>query len=926
MDIRNKVFAGLLGLLCSITAWSFSGEVTVGLGSYSTVLPPGATDVQPTIYKTANVTGKMPTNDWWSSTAWLQYSERQYPHPLAVQNSANGLRIYYPGPGITGNSACVCAWMNDDGRDLVIGHSATTTFAAANVDGHNDWFVTNTFVNGAASLKVSYGHGSPYVYADYAGGTPRVYFPGTPSVWSGSAGTPVLGVTVNGRHYALFGRGGSTWSGIGTTTLTNNSSGYFSVALLPDNSAATLAKFRQYAYSFVTNTQVSWSYDKSASRVNTTYAYSTTAREGTQTGTLFALYPHQWKNSGNTLTSYTYASVRGVMKVGEGTSFSTSMKFSGVLPGLPTLGSYNTATLATYVNQAAAEVYNGPWDTYWFGKRLGKLATLAPIADAVGNAAAATQFRNEIRAGLEKWLKSSNSSGGIKGSELFYYNPNWGTLIGYQASYGSDVELNDHHFHYGYFLKAAAEVGRVDKNWVADANWGGMLKLLARDIASTNRGDPLFPFLRNFDIYAGHTWASGHAKFGDGNNNESSSEAMNAWAGLVLLGEAKGDTAMRDLGVYLYTTEMNAINEYWFDVSGANHHPDFTRATASMIWGGKTVGDGVWWTANPEEVHGINWLPITAASLYLTQYPSYTQANYNALVSENGGTGWDVWSDLIWMYRGIHDPAGAVSAIDSSLGSLVPEAGNSRANTYQWVQTLNAAGTTDLNVTANHPLYAVLRKGTALTRIAYNMSGSAASVMFSDGATLSVPANSFAVSGGTSSSTSSSGGSSTSTSSSSTSSSSTSSSSGGGAVSVDSGGPGASPFVADVSFSGGATAAVANAIDTSLLSSPVPAQSVLQSERYGTSTYTFGGFTAGTARQVTLYFAENYWTAPNQRRFNVVLNGVTVLANFDVFANTGARFKAIQQNFSTVANPSGQVVIQFQTVTDNAVVNAIRVQ
>jgi endoglucanase Acf2 len=925
METRNQVFAGLAGLLTAIAAWSFTGEVQQGMGSYSTVLPPGATNVQATIYKTAAVTGRMPTNDWWSSTAWVPYSDKQYPHPLAVQNQANGLRIYYPGPGITGNAACVCAWMSDDGRDLVIGHSATASFPAANVDGFNDWFVTNTFVSGAASLKVSYGHGSPYVFADYAGGTPRIYFPATPSVWSGNAGTPMLGVTVNGRHYALFGRSGSTWSGIGTATLTNNSTGYFSVALLPDNTAATLAKFRQYAFSFVTNTQVSWSYDRATSRVNTTYTYSTTAREGAQTGTLFALYPHQWKNSANALLAYTYSSVRGVMKVGEGASFSTAMRYPGVLPGLPTLGSYNTATLATYVNQAAAEVYNGPWDTYWYGKRLGKLATLAPIADAVGNAAAATQFRNEIKAGLQRWLKASDAGGAIKSADILYYNSNWGTLIGYPASFGSDVELNDHHFHYGYFLKAAAEVGRVDKNWVSDANWGAMLRLLARDVASASRSDPLFPFLRNFDVYAGHSWASGHAKFGDGNNNESSSEAMNAWAGLILLGEAKGDTAMRDLGVYLYTTEMNAINEYWFDVTGANHHPNFTRATASMIWGGKTVGDAVWWTANPEEVHGINWLPITAASFYLTHFPGYTQQNYDALVSENGGSGWDVWSDLIWMYRAIHDPANAVSQVNASLGSLTPEAGNSRANTYQWVQTLNAAGPVDPGVTANHPLYAVFRKGTALTRVAYNMSNAAVTVTFSDGVTLAVPANSFAVSGGGGGgSTSSSGGGSTSSSGGG----STSSSGGGstGALAVNAGGAAASPFIADAHFSGGSTAAVGNAIDTGMLSAPVPPQAVLQSERYGNCTYTFGGFTAGTARQVTLYFSENYWTAPNQRRFNVVINGVTALANFDVFAHTGARYRAIQQNFSTVANPNGQVVIQFQTVTDNAVVNGLRVQ
>ena len=110
-------------------------------------------------------------------------------------------------------------------------------------------------------------------------------------------------------------------------------------------------------------------------------------------------------------------------------------------------------------------------------------------------------------------------------------------MIGYPASYGSDGELNDHHFHYGYFIRAAAEIAAARSGLGRGrAAWGGMVQLLIRDIASPDRADPWFPFLRCFDPYAGHSWASGHAKFGDGNNQESSSEAMNAWAGIILWG------------------------------------------------------------------------------------------------------------------------------------------------------------------------------------------------------------------------------------------------------------------------------------------------------------------------------------------------------------------------------------------------------
>lgn len=721
----------------------------MGSGSYTTVLPAGLNQIQSKIYKTDNVTEKMQTNDWWSNLAWNQYSEAQYPHPLAMKNQSDGMRIYYPGNRITGNTACICGWMNDI-HDFVVGHSNQATFPDAKVDGFSDWFVSALYQNGDNSIKATYGHGSPFVYFTYEGGDPKISFYDTPTVWSGNANSSVLGITIAGAHYALFGPTGSTWSGIGTKVLTNNigSNDYFSIAVLPDNKAETLSKFKQYAYSYVTDTKVSWSYNESASEMMTTYTYSTEAKEGTQTGTIFSLYPHQWKATNKALLGYTYNSVRGLMKTAEGSSFQTNMKFTGVLPTLPDLGTYNRTKLAAYVDEAEAEVYNGDQDTYWIGKRLGKLATLAPIADQVGDTVAAEKFRNEIKTRLQDWFSATNSSGELKSENLFYYDSNWGTLFGYPDSYGSVQELNDHHFHYGYFIKAAAEIARVDQDWASEQNWGAMVNLLIRDTANGDRDDEMFPFLRNFDPYAGHSWASGHAKFGDGNNNESSSEEMNAWAGMILWGEATGDTEIRDLGIYQYTTAMNAINNYWFDVNGENFNPNFTRSTASMVWGGKTVGDGVWWTGNPEEVHGINWLPITGASLYLTHYPTYTNKNYLKMVEENGGTSFDVWEDLIYMYRAISNVDDAKAKFSARVSAMSPEAGNSKANAYHWIYNLDAIGNADPTVTANYPIYAVFNKDGVKTYLVYNMTNQEMTVNFSDGHTVTVGANSFNIGNG----------------------------------------------------------------------------------------------------------------------------------------------------------------------------------
>jgi fibronectin type 3 domain-containing protein len=153
----------------------------------------------------------------------------------------------------------------------------------------------------------------------------------------------------------------------------------------------------------------------------------------------------------------------------------------------------------------------------------------------------------------------------------------------------------------------------------------------------------------------------------------------------------------------------------------------------------------------------------------------------------------------------------------------------------------------------------------------------------------------------------------------------TTSSSGGssGGVSINCGGAAASPFVADVDFTGGATASVTNTIDTSLLTGTVPPQAVLQSNRYGSFTYTIPNLTAGTSYPVTLYFAEEYWTASGKRTFNVSINGTNVLTNFDIYATAGAAFKAVQKSFTATANSSGQIVITTTNVTDNAQINGI---
>ena len=55
---------------------------------------------------------------------------------------------------------------------------------------------------------------------------------------------------------------------------------------------------------------------------------------------------------------------------------------------------------------------------------------------------------------------------------------------------------------------AASTIAQYDTAWAV--NYEGSVELLVRDPANWERDDTRFPYLRQFDAYAGHSWAAGH--------------------------------------------------------------------------------------------------------------------------------------------------------------------------------------------------------------------------------------------------------------------------------------------------------------------------------------------------------------------------------------------------------------------------------
>lgn len=706
--------------------------VSVGLGSYSTSLPSG--EIGPQTFSGANAIPKVSetfnqpvqSNDFWSSLIYPffgnSHSNILYAHPLNFQAISSGLQLGYTTDHIFVNQDYLFPFS----PQLTVGVSGLSA-PKTTTRKYGDWTVTALWEDGSRSLEATLGHGLPYAFFKITGGDALISTEQTPSVWFNQ--DEVLGITIAGKHYGIFAPNGSSWSGTSNFQSTLNGHDYLSVALLPDAQLETLELFRSHAYAFVTNSTVDWQYNEASSKVRTSYNYETVLMDSGGTNlneTLTALYRHQWLNTTDPLTNYSYQSPRGLMKLHSGNTFSTELTFSGVLPALPDRGDYNKADLFNYVQSVASETLPiGP--TYDNGKAMARFSHLVHIADQLGAISERDHFLTQIKNRLEDWFTAG-------GAQEYSYIANWNVLTGYPSGFGADNQINDHHFHSSYAIMSAATVAQFDSAWAAPDNWGGMVNMLIKDANNWDRSDTQFPFLRSHDSYAGHSWAAGHGDFAEGNNQESSSESMNFATATILWGAATGQDDIRDLGIFLHATETSAVGQYWFDLDNAVFPQDYPHVAIGMVWGGKGV-HSTWFGASPEFIHGINLLPITSGSLYLGHHPDYILKNYEEIVLENGGQP-DIWQDILWEYLALADPSLALSYYYGNI-SYEPFDGESRAHTLHWLYNLKKMGQVDTTIVADIPTYAVFRDQLEdLTYIAYNSGSEPRLVTFSDGFSL----------------------------------------------------------------------------------------------------------------------------------------------------------------------------------------------
>ncbi len=614
------------------------------------------------LYITEREGQPLPTNDWWTNLITERYSGRLWSYPQVIRAQNYGLDVEWPSYWIDNGTE-----MKSNSVLKISAEDFNPTEAIA--DTWHDWDVEFDIVDGEKEMHVTMAHGMPFTWIEFSGIEPKITLSANTKVTHADGSAVVDGETIERVVIQI----GDDFYGLyvpqeTSVELADNAlifhfpktaPNMLAVALL--HTATDLELLADYAYTIPRETKVEWSYDALAGQVKTIWNITAENLNGGSANVLQGFIPHHYRGGAVpqfTFTDLEYATPHGKLRLATGKKFEINYPFYGVLPyyALPT---DTTRVESAFDKEKMLEMLKNyadggqfGTDTYWGGKGLTQMALYMTFAREMGEQKLFEQCRDRLKAALINWLTY------IPGEDNMFFAryDRWGALIGYNTSYDSDT-FNDHHFHYGYFTYAGALLAMVDDDF--RDNYGQMLRELAKDYANWERTDTRYPMFRTFDPWSGHSFAGGMGD-GNGNGQESSSEAMQSWGGLYLLGVALGDDAMRDAGLFGYVSEARATAEYWFDRNRDNI--DYTKFTApynsnltchGVGWWNYFSGDQLWNAA-------IQWMPISPILDYLSEDIEFAKWDFD--------TAWGLKSVGGWYENG-------TNADGSDAGSLANESG-----------------------------------------------------------------------------------------------------------------------------------------------------------------------------------------------------------------------------------------------------------
>ena len=713
--------------------------VPVGKGSYA-AFPPAATEklTKPILSREIFVTHEdcpIPTNQWWTDLIMERYSGQLWAFPHQITADKDGVNLTYPN-----------RW-NDSGSDPV----SEFPLALQGQDFHpadaraaewGDWTLTFRMAETPQKyMDVTLGRGMPFVWLEYSGVKPIIKA-GRDATFFDGKGVPIalpmtgdsFGLQYGNRSYGVFAPDGTKFSAADGQIAVEflGAKGFLVVCPLPK--ASDLETFHQFAFAVPRGSRMDWTYSPDRAEVQTYWHITTELLKGTEHRLIQGWLPHHWRTAVNDLklNGMQYLTPRGTMKCAVGTDFTMSFPFHGIPPmwpapqkiGLP--NDYDPARMKDYLQRYATRVGYGD-DTYWGGKSVQQLAQYTLMAHELGDPSV-EKLRALTRTALTDWFTYTPG----EKAHFFARYPRWRALIGFNSSYGSE-NFNDNHFHYGYFTGAAALLGMVDPQFLQD--YGPMARLVAKQYANWDRADTNFPFLRTFDVWEGHSWASGLSS-GTGDNQESSSEAVQSWSNLFLLGEAMGDKAMAAAGAMGYSIESQAALEYWANIHGDNMSPNWKHPIVGMVWSGGNLY-GTYFSGDPAWIYGIQWLPASPGMAYLVQDPEFAKRQFQTMLTlrrehektaeiSSMGTG---LGNVMLSHAAQFDPDWAAAQIDDLWAKNDPVAhdNDTPGLTYYETHSLRAAGQIQWDTWMSLPLSRVWYnpRTKAYRYVAFNPGGAA---------------------------------------------------------------------------------------------------------------------------------------------------------------------------------------------------------
>ena len=597
-------------------------------------------------------------------------------------------------------------------------------FSHASTLNWGDWHVSmRLHLNESKKADVTFGRGMPFVWIEPRGIDLKI--PGE---------LQANGVLVHDeRVFGIFAPGGSFKPMDGYTQFTGP---VLSIAALNDDlSGAEL--FSAHAGAIPRDTQFDWKYEKEKGTVSTTWKVKT---EGGG-DTLHGWVPHHYRTTQHNLdlTGMKYKTRRGEMLVAKGNNFEISWPFTGIIPlfPLPKDEAFRKEVLSDFINRWGKDLLQKPeasrqgGDTYWGGKSMLKTCQAFNMAWQLQLPIAKDLYKEAKRV-VEDWLTYE------PGEKAFYYARYplpWSGLVGFNSSYGSE-QFTDNHFHYGYLAMSAGLIGMHDPVWLK--KYRSSLTEVVKQYAEWERDSLRYPRLRTFECWGGHSYAGGMSSGYDGNNQESSSEAVGSWAGMFFLGAALGDEEMLATGAMGYAIETEAVHEYWNNAYGWKEagHSNWSsnyEPTICSVMRDRDMGAWTWFSGEPIHIYGIQWLPAWTHMNYFGAHAEHSVFQLNQMMERQGkGKGritWETidgdWGQVTAAYAAFCQPDVICEVLDEAVAKNWEIASPKHAGIpYYLAHASRAYGLIDKEAYTDLPTSVVFKKpdGTR-TALVYNLSG-----------------------------------------------------------------------------------------------------------------------------------------------------------------------------------------------------------